>query len=145
MPTQLTARMRTRKTTALHSKNSNLRKALWESKKQTGNKSLKIVPASSLLAQKVFEHAKVSRRITRLSTVRALDIQKIYDKKTRAIAQKGFQEVSNAINPQEKMMALAKMQKELVGEKLITQKDFAGLMGLVITIEMNNIQKARRL
>ena len=93
MPGQLIARIRTRKKTALHSKNSNLRKALWESKKQTGSKSIKLVPAPSILAQKIFEHAKISRRITRLSTVRALDIQGIYDKQTRAIAQKGFQEI----------------------------------------------------
>lgn len=145
MPTQLTARIRTRKKGAMHSKNSNLLKAILESKKQTGNKSIKLIPTPSVLAQNGFEQAKAARRIVRLSTVRALDVQGIYNKKTRAIIQKGIQGVTNTSLPSEKKIILAQMQKTLVGEKLLTLQEFASIIGAIMTIEMNNIEKVRKI
>ncbi|MFA5125560.1 MAG: hypothetical protein WC462_00975 [archaeon] len=111
-------RVRKRIPVNLSAKNSHIRKLIRTSERQTGWKALHSRPVMSEKEQAIYQDTKITRKLIRICTGKALDNEVIYDKQKRANIQRAMQTYVNAKNIEKQNTALKTILKELGSEAM---------------------------
>jgi len=107
------ARVRRKPPTTLLAKNSQINKVISTSKRQAGWKALHSRPVISIEAQNIFGKTKIARKLMRICTGKALDMQEIYDKQARQRIQKAMQDYVNNTHNQNEERTLTTISRNL--------------------------------
>jgi len=121
-------------------KDSRIRKIIKSTNRETGWKALHSRPVMSEMEQTMFQNTKIGRKLLRISTGKALDMQEIYDKQKRAIIQKAMQECGNAETKTERLNAL-----RVVFKQLGSKKDYNRFMDTINDAQFQNLARLREL
>jgi succinylglutamate desuccinylase len=116
------ARVRKKPPVTLSAKNSQIKKVISASKRQAGWKALRSRPVMPEQAQNMYRKTKITRKIMRICTGKALDMQEIYDKQKREEIQRAMQDYLNNPKNQRGQHALGTIYREL--GSIVKYKEF---------------------